>query len=118
MVTQIIKECKFHGETVHRLDVSNNYYRCKECLKVAVKKRRKNLKVLAVEYKGGKCELCGYSKCIEALDFHHLDPSQKDFGISRKGETRSWERTRKELDKCMMLCANCHREEHAKQNIA
>ena len=69
---------------------------------------------MAVEYKGGKCERCGYSRCIEAFDFHHADPAKKDFGISNKGYTRSWKRVKSELDKCIMLCANCHREIHAK----
>ena len=69
---------------------------------------------MAVAYKGGKCNRCGYNRCIEALEFHHENPSQKDFNISSKGYTRSWERVQKELDKCVMLCANCHRELHAK----
>ena len=68
---------------------------------------------MAVAYKGGKCEKCGYDRCIEAFDFHHIDPAQKDFGISSKGYTRSWKRVQEELDQCVMLCANCHRETHA-----
>lgn len=77
-----------------------------------VQRRREKVKHMAVEYKGGKCERCGYNKCIEALEFHHLDPSEKDFAISSKGYTRSWESVKNELDKCIMLCANCHREIH------
>ncbi len=69
---------------------------------------------MAVEYKGGKCERCGYDRCMEALEFHHLDPIHKDFNISSKGYTRSWKKVQSELDKCVMLCANCHRETHAK----
>lgn len=80
---------------------------------VAVNNRRVKLKLLAVEYKGNKCETCGYSKCVDALDFHHLDPNEKDFGIAAKGYTRSWKKVKEELDKCIMLCANCHREIHA-----
>lgn len=80
----------------------------------AVQKRRKKIRQMAVEYKGGSCEKCGYDRCLEALEFHHLDSSQKDFSISSKGYTRSWERVKAELDKCVMLCANCHREEHAR----
>lgn len=80
----------------------------------AVKKRRKKVRRMAVEYKGGCCEKCGYNRCLEALEFHHKNPSRKDFAISSKGYTRSWERVRSELDKCVMLCANCHREVHAK----
>ena len=73
---------------------------------------RQRLKLRAVEYKGGKCEVCGYSRCIRGLKFHHLDPSQKDFGISSKGEGRSWERVKAELDKCILVCGNCHDEIH------
>ena len=76
------------------------------------KKRRKKLKELAVEYKGGKCCKCNYDKCIGALEFHHLDSNEKDFGIAAKGHTVSWERMKLELDKCIMVCANCHREIH------
>ncbi len=68
---------------------------------------------MAVAYKDGKCQRCGYDRCIEALEFHHMDPTKKDFSISSKGYTRSWKRVQKELDKCVMLCANCHRETHA-----
>ena len=68
---------------------------------------------MAVEYKGGRCQVCGYDRCIEALEFHHLDPTQKDFGISHKGYTRSWEKVKEEVEKCILLCANCHREFHA-----
>ena len=79
----------------------------------AVRERRKKVRVMAVAYKGGKCVRCGYDRCIEALEFHHTDPTEKDFGISNKGYTRSWKRIQEELDKCVMLCANCHREIHA-----
>jgi hypothetical protein len=80
----------------------------------AVRKRRLKIKQMAVDYKGGKCEKCGYDKCIDALEFHHLNESEKEFGIGEKGHTRSWEDIKKELDKCVLLCANCHREEHSK----
>jgi len=79
----------------------------------AVHARRKKVRQMAVEYKGGKCEVCGYGRCIGALEFHHKDLSKKDFGISEKGYTRSWKRVMEELDKCIMICANCHRELHA-----
>lgn len=67
-------------------------------------------KLKAVEYKGGGCELCGYKKSIRALCFHHIDPTQKDFGISTG--FRKWESLRLELDKCQLLCMNCHAEQH------
>lgn len=79
----------------------------------AVSKRRKVLREKAIEYKGGKCMFCGYNRCQSALDFHHFDEKEKGFGISKDGITRSWERIVKELDKCVLVCSNCHREIHA-----
>ena len=78
----------------------------------AVRKRRIKLRKMARDYKGGKCEVCGYNKCPRALSFHHLDPKKKSFGLSDKGMTRSWERVREEIEKCILICANCHMEIH------
>ena len=105
------KECKTHGITEHMVR-SDGAVRCRKCVVDSVKRRRESIKKMAVDYKGGKCEKCGYNKCLTALEFHHMDPSQKDFGISQNGKTRSWEKTKLELDKCIMVCANCHREIH------
>ncbi len=85
----------------------------REYLIMAVARRRKTLRLRAVIYKGGKCIFCGYNRCMAALDFHHLDPTQKEFGISMDGITRSWIRVQLELDKCVLVCSNCHREIHA-----
>ena len=71
---------------------------------------RKKLKIKAVEYKGGKCKICGYNKCYSALSFHHIDSELKDFTIS--GTSRCWEKIKKELDKCIVVCNNCHAEIH------
>jgi len=84
----------------------------KEYIKKAVAKRRKKLKELLVDYKGGKCTLCGYGGYAGAFDLHHRGDSKKAFGLSAEGLTRSWERARKEADKCILVCANCHREIH------
>ena len=73
-------------------------------------KRRRKIKALSIEYKGGKCRVCGYNKYEGALDLHHLNPENKKFGIADKGYTRSWEKVKAELDKCILVCANCHRE--------
>lgn len=81
-------------------------------MREAVKKRRKKLREMARDYKGGKCQICGYKKCPRALSFHHLDPKKKDFTISAKGLTRSWIKLQEEIDKCILLCANCHMEIH------
>lgn len=113
----IIKECQVHGLTKFRLRKSGKSYRCLKCAVDAVKKRRKKVKEQAVAYKGGECERCGYKKCINALEFHHLDPGEKDFAISYKGYCRAWETVKKELDKCIMVCSNCHKEIHFEENL-
>lgn len=82
-------------------------------LKKAVSKRRLHIRQMAVEYKRGKCQVCGYARCIGALEFHHTDPSKKDFGISMNGLTRAWAKVKAEVEKCVLVCANCHREIHA-----
>ena len=79
----------------------------------AVRKRRMTVRHKALTYKGGRCQRCSYDRCAEALEFHHLTSAKKDFGISSKGYTRSWEKIRAELGKCVLLCANCHREVHS-----
>jgi len=84
-----------------------------EYLKQAVAKRRKKIKAMVVEYKGGKCVLCGYKRTIEAFDLHHVNGKNKEFGLSSDGLTRSWKRSKREADKCVLVCANCHREIHA-----
>ncbi len=77
----------------------------------AVSKRRRVVKQKAVEFLGGKCQRCGYNKCLRALQFHHVDSSSKEFGIADKGVTRAWSKVVEELKKCVLLCANCHAEE-------
>lgn len=71
----------------------------------------RKMKLRAIDYKGGKCLRCGYSKSPASLSFHHTDPTQKDFPISSR--TCKWETLQPELDKCLLLCLNCHGEEHA-----
>lgn len=107
-----IRTCSKHGETEFAQE-KNGRWRCLKCQVEATQKRRDNVKEMAIEYKGGKCSICGYNKCIGALEFHHLDPNKKDFGISSKGYTRSWDTVKAELDKCILVCANCHREIHS-----
>jgi len=112
--------CGIHGEQDFALEnygTKNQRKRCKKCRSEAVQRRREKLKEKAVEYKGSCCEKCGYSKCISALEFHHLDPAQKDFGISAYGHTYAWKKIKLELDKCILICANCHREAHDKKSL-
>jgi len=77
---------------------------------INVIKWKQRKKIELVKYKGGKCEICGYDKCIQALEFHHLDPLQKDFTIS--SNSFSFEKMKKEADKCILVCSNCHKEIH------
>jgi len=80
----------------------------------AGKKRRYRIKADAVKSLGGKCSICGYDKCEDALDFHHVDPKEKSFALSL-----AYRHTQKEIDlelkKCILVCANCHREIHSKK---
>lgn len=84
---------------------------CKKCALIDTAKRQKQIKQAAVTYKGGKCQICGYDKCLAALDFHHKNKNEKDFNV---GLYRSYllDNLKPELDKCDLLCANCHREIH------
>ncbi|KKL91884.1 hypothetical protein LCGC14_1890240 [marine sediment metagenome] len=84
--------------------------KCNSCL---ANQRRFRRKERALEYKGRKCEICSYDKCRRALNFHHKDETKKNFGISG-AHTRSWDEIQKELDKCTLVCSNCHMEIHAK----
>ena len=77
----------------------------------AVIEWRRRVKAKAVSYKGGSCQVCGYDVCHRSMEFHHLDPSKKDFGIS-SGDTRAWDKVVVELDKCILVCSNCHGEIH------
>lgn len=79
-----------------------------------VRKSRDKRKEEIVETMGGKCQLCGYSKCLAALELHHIDPSIKDFSFN-KAKNTAWDNLVPELKKCILLCANCHREVH--QNL-
>jgi hypothetical protein len=92
---------------------TRTYQDRREYLIKAVTARRRKIREMAIEHKGGQCSECGYKRCPEALEFHHLDPKEKDFTISDRGYSQSWKKIQAELDKCVMLCANCHREVHA-----
>ncbi|MBW4618770.1 MAG: HNH endonuclease [Cyanosarcina radialis HA8281-LM2] len=85
---------------------------CRSC---STKVRRYLAKQAAVKYLGGKCQRCGWSGSLPAYEFHHIDPSRKKFTIGNVSH-RKWELIVKELDKCELLCANCHRIEHSDHN--
>jgi hypothetical protein len=92
--------------------------RCKTCHNHLAVERFRATKKRAVEYKGGECQKCGYNKNYAALDFHHTDPMQKDINF-KTSRHWGWERLKKELDKCEILCRNCHAEfHHPEQGVA
>ena len=84
---------------------------CKSCNNKITYKKQLARKAECVKYKGGKCIVCNYDRYIGSLDFHHLDPSQKEFNIAEL-RTYSFEKLINELDKCVLLCKNCHSEVH------
>lgn len=103
--------CKCGKLYEYNRELGHNATACNSC---KANERRYELKIKAVEYKGGCCQRCGYNKNKTALQFHHLDPSQKDFGLGGH-HGRSWKSIKAELDKCVCLCANCHSEVHDEQ---
>ena len=75
---------------------------------------RSIIKKWVVEEKGGRCIICGYSKCQDALELHHIDPTQKEFSISDRNLRYSdWPKIKKEIEKGILVCSNCHREIHS-----
>jgi transposase len=103
-------ECKRHGLTRHVTVPSERRLRCTKCRAEAVSRRRHKVKDMLVAEAGGECVLCGYARHSAALQFHHVDPSTKSFGLGVRGITRSIARLREEASKCVLLCANCHAE--------
>jgi hypothetical protein len=102
--------CSRHGIiTIHRIGV-NGLPRCRQCSAMAVSTRRDKLKRLLVGHFGGKCLGCGYNRTHKALEFHHVDPTRKEFGLAQQGLSRSWERCVREAEKCVLVCSNCHKE--------
>lgn len=104
-------KCQKCGETDNSKFYGRRKEYCGKCHNQDVKQRGQIKRARALEYLGCECKACGFSKYKTALDIHHLDPSQKDDNFaSMRGW--SWERIQKELDKCIILCRNCHSAVH------
>lgn len=109
--------CKHHGETEYRRITRSRPegraygYRCVQCNAENKTRHRRRVRDTLIQEAGGKCARCDYSRCVAALQFHHLDPTTKSFELSKL--STSVERARDEAKKCILLCANCHAEEHA-----
>lgn len=106
----MIFDCKYHGLVEGHSNGKNKPPRCALCNRERVREKQREHKIRAVNLLGGKCSSCGYDKYVGALDFHHKDPEGKDFSISHA--KMSWRQIEEEIKKCVLLCANCHREEH------
>ena len=115
METKKCTKCKRELPLTEFYSRGNGKYRseCKECHKSYVKGKYQERKQAINDIKQEcKCQKCGESRHY-VLDFHHIDPSQKDFTISRMSANRNdMEDIKKEIEKCVVLCANCHREFH------
>lgn len=85
---------------------------CRACMAAQIVEKLRECKKQAVTYKGGRCQICGFNDYFGALEFHHLNPEEKDSGISRMTRRAMTEKMIKELDKCILLCSNCHRMVH------
>lgn len=85
---------------------------CKHCFSTRVILLGIQTRIEAIEYLGGQCIECGYHNCISALEFHHKDPAIKDNSALRRIGSISWERRKRELDRCILVCSNCHRWIH------
>jgi hypothetical protein len=100
--TDVCKECNLEKTSV------NNTNLCQGC---RARLKRRDIKQTLVNYKGGKCVNCGYNKCLASLDFHHIDPKEKDFSIAGN-HCLTIEKLKAEVDKCILVCKNCHAEIH------
>ena len=101
--------CSECGSSYTEKKGSNTLDLCGAC---TGRKSRHARKRRCVEYKGGRCAVCGYDRCLEALTFHHRQSGTKLFTISGS-HSRSWKSVQQELDKCDLVCQNCHHEIHA-----
>jgi transposase len=108
----VTMNCLHHGETEFWME-GRGAYRCLACRRERVAARRRRVKQILVAEAGGSCRMCGYSRCLAALHFHHLDPGTKRFAMGRDGVTRSLAEMREEAGGCVLLCANCHAEVEA-----
>lgn len=101
--------CSKHGDVKHHRGADQRT-RCAVCMAEYVRKHQRRVKAALVAERGGACERCGYSKCLGSLHFHHRDPATKSFKVG--SGNKSLDRQRAEAEKCDLICANCHGEEH------
>ena len=123
MNTQTTNKLCVYCNTVKPInEISNNgkSKRCKQCYNNIQQLKNNNIKLELIKYGGGECIRCG-NNSIPTLQFHHINPNNKSFTIGNiingskkiKGHTYTLEYIKNEVDKCVILCANCHCEYHA-----
>ena len=109
--------CSEECRKINALSYAKNYHGENKIERnIAAKEKRKQNKTKAVEYMGGKCIDCNGIFPLAVYDFHHLDPSQKDIPLGFLMNW-NWGVQQKELDKCVLLCSNCHRVRHHPEGI-
>ena len=111
-----VKKCKKHGETTYQLN-SQKKWICLECRKETRLSYRHRMRNKAKEYKNMfKCSICDYNKSMWALEFHHLNPNEKEYNLGHL-YTSSTKKLYEELDKCILVCSNCHKEIHEQEYL-
>lgn len=120
-ILQLLKDGKSYKEICEILNCSKalvHYHARPDKREYFKEQRRKNRKKQMIELKllkGGKCHKCGYDKYLEILDFHHIEASLKEDGVSKMFMTKGKAAAFKEAEKCILLCPNCHRELHLEE---
>jgi len=113
--TKFCKKCGKEKNLAYFYKNRNKYScYCKDCSVRITTERRRIQKQNMLEYKGARCTICGFDKHPAALHLHHRDCSDKEFNFSRKNRMVMTDEIIKELDKCDVVCANCHAIIHAK----
>lgn len=119
VIQEVEKQCPICGQKF--TTTAHNRMYCYECSpdqsissSEYQKTKKRAVKHQLILYKGGKCCRCGYDKCEGALQFHHLDPKEKEFTLAATNLSKEIDMNylKQEVDKCILLCANCHAEEH------
>ena len=105
----VTMHCAHHGETEFIAE-GRGSYRCRRCRIERVVAHRRSVKARLVAEAGGRCSICGYDRYLGALQFHHLDPTDKRIGLSYRGNALALATLRAEAAKCALLCSNCHAE--------
>ena len=123
----MVKQCLICEEDFNTIPNGGSRLYCFECspscdpsknANYVINARRKAVKKMLVNKKGGKCEICGYNKSLRALQFHHIDSKEKDFVLSHLTINKNnIIKSKNEIEKCQLLCANCHAELHEEKDL-